>query len=150
MKNKCYSLFSALALSICMLTSLAGKAQITLGYFPFNYGEVQLTSPQEYLLFADFRMETNSFISNLNMELGGAINLRRAAQYNLYIGVGFRINPFVETTNLSGYYFPVGVRWRPITSIPKLGVVFELSPLLYESVVGGLAIRSKLGVSYAF
>ncbi len=130
--------------------SLAGRSQVTLGYFPFNYGEVQLTSPQEYLLFADFRMETNSFISNLNMELGGAVNLKRGAQYNFYLGAGFRFNPFAETTNLAGYYFPVGIRWLPIKAISKLGFVFELSPILYEKIGEGLAIRSKLGLSYAF
>jgi hypothetical protein len=143
-------LILSLAFSLCALTHYG---QVVLGYFPFNYGEVQLTSPQSALVFADLRIETNSFITNLNMELGGAVNLKRAEKHNLYLGVGLRGNPFDplnETSIINGYYVSMGVRWRPVKSVPKLGLVFELSPLFYEELGSGLALRSKLGLSYAF
>ncbi len=135
-------------LALCL--GFKAKSQVVLGYFPFNYGEVQLTSSQENLFFADLRVETNSFISNLNTELGGAINLQRTEQYNLYVGAGLRFNPFYAYASVSGYYLPVGVRWRPIRALSKLGLVFELSPLFYERLGEGLVLRSKLGLSYAF
>ena len=44
-------------------------------------------------LFADFKIETNNFISNLNMEFSPKFNLRRLEKANYYTGIGISMNP---------------------------------------------------------
>ena len=142
------TLFATLFLTLVY----TAKSQVALGYFPFNYSKVQITSNPQYLLFGDLRVETNSLISNLNIDFGLNFNLQRKDKYNLYIGPGFSGNPVYNDDNsnfLQGYSFTVGVRWLPIEKLKSLGVIFEIAPYADQTFESG-RINSNLGISYHF
>jgi len=137
---------------ILFLCCAAAKAQVAVGYFPFNYSMVQLTSSPEKLIFGDARMQTNSFISNSNIELAPFINLKRSEMVNYYFGVGVSINPFNHNDGVSltnGYFITIGVRIKPLNINRNAALLFEISP--YSNKDGNSAIiRTNLGLSYSF
>lgn len=137
---------------ISLALTATASAQLSLGYFPFNDSKVQLTTNPDKLVFADLRVETNSFFSNLNFELAPFVNLKRKESYNLYLGPGISAYPFYngdDESFLNGYFLTVGVRWMPIASLRALGFIFELSPYVDDTFEGG-RFRSHLGISYHF
>ncbi len=137
-------------LLVLLVSSIPMSAQLALGYFPFNYSQVQLTTNPDRLVFGDLRMETNSFITNLNIELAPMFNLLRREEFNFYAGGGVNLNPlYQEGSVVGGYFMTTGVRWMPLSQMRALGFIFELSPLLYDSFYGA-QLRSFLGVSYHF
>ena len=128
------------------------KAQVAIGYFPFNYSTVQLTSNPQHLVFGDFRVETNSLISNLNLALAINVNLIRRDKYNFYVGPGITSRPVYngdESSIIQGYYFTAGVRWMPFEKLKALGVILEISPYVDHTFESG-KLQSFLGVSYDF
>lgn len=132
------------------LSLMSAHGQVALGYFPFNYSQVQLTTNPDYRVFADVRVETNSFLANLNLESAVMVNLRHREAYNLYMGPGLRMNPFLtEEGVLNGYFLTLGTRWMPFSNLRSFGIIFELSPLLGPGWEGG-SLRSYLGLSYHF
>ncbi|MGB0176566.1 MAG: hypothetical protein ACPF9D_05330, partial [Owenweeksia sp.] len=74
---------------------------------------------------------------------------KRTETHNIYTGLGLNLNPLNKEDILNGYFFTIGVRWKPIPELRALGIIFELSPLFYESS-DGMNLRSFLGVSYQF
>lgn len=141
------TLFTLAALLICH--SL--KAQFAIGYFPFQ-SVVAVNSNTEKLLFADYRMETNTFLSNLNMELGAMFNIKRGSSVNYYTGAGasFNIgNIFQEIPFMNGYAATLGSRIKPLEENKNVQIIFEISPYINREFAGG-NIRTRLGVAYNF
>lgn len=140
-----------LVIIFILFTSFSTTAQVALGYFPWGYSQVQLSSSPSKLAFADLRVETNTFFANLNIELGLFVNLSRKEVYNLYLGPGVASYPFYNEDRkwISGYFMTAGVRWMPLKNLRNLAVIFEISPYLNNNLEGG-RLRSNLGLSYAF
>jgi len=69
------------------------------------------------LLWVDLRIETNTFFSNVNLELNAMVNIKRTDWVNYYSGLGINVNPFYGLESLpftNGYVLNVGVRVKPI------------------------------------
>jgi hypothetical protein len=142
-------LIKTLLFTFLCLNSL--KAQVALSYYPFQ-SIVGLSSNSERLLWVDGRLETNTFFSNVNMELNAMVNIRRGSYYNLYSGVGANVKPFYAAEGLAfdnGYLLHFGLRLKPWRKHPNLQVGFELSPYFNANFDGGV-LRSLLGFSYNF
>ncbi len=140
-----------LFLFIFGLNSKKAEAQIGVSYFPIQ-SIVALNSDSEKMLWADLRMETNTFIANINFELNGFYNFKRKDNINYYIGLGINVNPFYSLEGLSatnGYLIPVGCRIKPFPRIRNVQLAFEISPYLNPDFEGG-QIRSLLGLAYNF
>lgn len=131
--------------------SVPAVAQVSLGYFPWAYSQVQLTSNPSNLIFGDLRVETNSFIANLNIEAAVFTNLQRKEEYNLYLGPGVVTYPVYSDDEqfLTGYFLSLGVRWMPFEKLRQLGILFEISPYVNDSIEAA-RLRSNLGVAYHF
>ncbi len=139
-----------LCITLFSIATGVASAQVSLGYFPFNYHMVQLTSNPDNMVFGDIRLETNSFVSNLNLEVAPLlVNLKRTTAYNFYLGPGININPLNEVNVLNGYFLTTGIRWMPFEKLRSLALVFELSPMAFERL-DGAQLRSFLGLSYHF
>lgn len=132
-------------------TLFPAKAQVALSYFPFQ-SLLTVSSNTERLLWADFKIETNTFITNMNMELSPKWNIKRTEAVNYYFGAGLSLNPAYITADLpvaSGYFADIGVRVKPLKQHRNFQLVFELSPYI-NSELGGGNIRTRLGLSYNF
>lgn len=138
-------------LLICLLAAKVQFGQVVVSYFPFQ-SILSVCSNTDKRVFADMKLETNTFFSNLNTEISPKINFKRSKQASYYAGVGISINPANAFGNLSltnGYLLDVGVRIKPIEKFAAFQVVFELSPYLNRELNGG-NLRSRLGVAVGF
>jgi len=128
-----------------------GYSQVAVGYFPFQ-SVVSLSTNTEKAVWLDYKLETNSFSSNLNMEISPKWNFKRKESVNFYFGAGIAFNPIYAFSNLpvvNGSFLDFGARIKPLRQLKNLQVVFELSPYVNADVAGG-NIRSKLGLAWNF
>src|SRR5690606_35839969 len=90
-----------------VLLSVKARADFSIGYLPVNRSMLQATTNPEKFLFGDIRLQTNSFISNSNIEIAPFLNIRKRETVNIYWGIGVSINPFNAYSNsslLNGYF----------------------------------------------
>ncbi len=126
-------------------------AQVSVGYYPFQ-SLLAVSTASDRLLWAEYKLETNTFMSNLNMELSPRINVKRTAQVKYYVGAGISINPinqFAELSVLNGSFIDIGTRIKPLKTQPGLQVIFEISPYVNRTFDGG-NLRTRLGLSWEF
>lgn len=124
-------------------------SQIAISYYPFQ-SVLSVSSDTENLIWADLRVETNTFFSNINLEFDAMLNIKRTDWVNYYTGLGINVNPSYGLEDLpftNGYVFNAGIRIKPIEKHRNLHVVFELSPYFNRNFDGGI-IRTLFGVSY--
>ncbi len=126
------------------------------GQIAFTYHPIQsifsISSNTEKLIFCEYKIETNTFASNMNMELSTKINVKKTDWVNYYVGPGISFNPAYSFVNLSifnGYLLDVGARIKPIQKYKNIQLVFELSPYINREFNGG-NLRTRLGVAYNF
>jgi len=127
------------------------SSQIALGYHPFQ-SVLSVSSNTEKSLWLDYKLETNSFLSNLNMEFSPKYNVRMSERVNYYIGVGISINPLNSASDLpvtNGYFFDCGARIKPLSEDRNVQLIFELSPYVNREFSGG-SLRTRLGIGYNF
>ncbi len=70
-----------LVIIICLLTQKQLLAQVAISYYPFQSILSVSTNPDKKL-FADFKIETNNFVSNFNMEFSPKIHIKRLEKVN--------------------------------------------------------------------
>lgn len=136
-----------LIFSLVVLSQL--KAQIAVGYYPFQ-SVLSISTNTERVVWADFRIETNTFISNMNMELAPMWNFKRTDWVNYYAGFGTSFNPANTFQNLpfvNGYALYVGSRIKPIQKYKNVQLMFEISPYINQEFTSG-NLRALLGVAY--
>ena len=124
-------------------------SQIAVSYYPFQ-SILSVSSNTDKLLWADLRIETNTFFSNINLEFDAMVNIKRTDWINYYTGLGINVNPFYDLESLpftNGYVLNVGVRIKPIQRHKNLQVIFELGPYFNKNFDGGI-FRTLLGISY--
>jgi hypothetical protein len=140
-------IFIAIILSI----STYAQAQVAVSYFPF-LSILSISTNTEKLCWADYKIETNSFAGNFNMELSPKLNFRKRELTNYYVGPGVGFNPAYSFANLSimnGYFIDFGVRIKPLAKRRNFQIAFEISPYVNREFSGG-NIRTRLGVSWNF
>jgi hypothetical protein len=138
-------------LLIILTTQKQLNAQVAISYFPFQ-SILSISTNTEKRLFADFKVETNNFISNLNIELSPKVNFKRLEYANYYTGIGISINPTNSYSDLpitNGYFIDFGIRAIPIKTLSNFQVVFEISPYINKDFDGG-TIRTRLGFAWNF
>jgi hypothetical protein len=126
-------------------------AQVAVTYFPFQ-SVLGVDSNPERRLWAGVNAETNTFLSNVNLELHGMVNLHRAETVNAYLGLGLNTNPAAainELPLLNGYTLTLGTRIKPLAANRQVQVVFELAPYANTHFDGGY-LRTLLGLAYRF
>jgi hypothetical protein len=127
------------------------KAQVAVSYFPFQ-SILALSTNTEKLLWGDFKLETNTFFTNMNMEFSPKCHIKRSETVNYYIGAGLSINPVYIAADLSplnGFFADIGVRIKPLKTQPNVQLVFEISPYVNALLSGG-NFRTRLGLAYNF
>lgn len=141
--------FLFLFLFLFLIITSQSKAQIAVGYYPFQ-SIIALSLNPENRIFGDFRVETNTFFSNTNMEILPLVNLKRTDWANYYIGAGINFNPLNSFNDLSitnGFLLATGVRVKPIAKNEDFQILFEISPYVNRTATGGI-IRTLLGIAY--
>lgn len=141
---------ASLLLAVLMAPRPA-RAQVAVTYFPFQ-SVLGVDSDTERRLWAGLNVETNTFLSNVNLELHGMVNLHRTETVNVYAGLGVNTNPAAavnELPLLNGYTLTVGTRLKPLAANRRVQVVFELAPYANTYFDGGY-LRTLLGVAYNF
>lgn len=126
-------------------------SQVAVSYYPFQ-SILSVSSNTEKLFWVDYKVETNTFILNLNMELSPKFNLKRRERVNYYVGPGISFNLTNATADLpliNGYFIDIGVRIKPINKYKNIQLVFEISPYINNEFSGG-NLRTRLGISYNF
>lgn len=106
----------------------------------------------EHRLWLGLNAETNTFISNVNLELQGMANLKRGEWVNYYAGLGVNTNPLAAINELplvNGYTLTAGARIKPLANYRNVQLVFELTPYTNPHFDGGY-LRTLLGLSYNF
>jgi hypothetical protein len=127
------------------------RSQVAVSYFPFQ-SVLAISSNTERLLWADYKLETNTFAGNMDMELSPKLNFNRTEAVNYYTGPGVSFNPaytFSDLTVLNGYFLDFGVRVKPFSRNRSFQVVFEISPYANKNFNGG-SIRTRLGLGWNF
>ncbi|MCX6272183.1 MAG: hypothetical protein NTU44_13380 [Bacteroidetes bacterium] len=132
------------------MTNLAGlMGQVAISYYPFQ-SVLAISTNTEKVLWIDYRIETNTFFTNLNMEISPMWNISRTELVNYYLGPGISFNPaYMEDQNsiINGYFADLGIRIKPLKTDRRWQLVLELSPYLNREGNGG-NLRSKTGISY--
>ncbi len=127
------------------------KAQVSLGYYPFQ-SILSVSTNTEKVIWGDFRIETNTFFSNINMELSPMWNFKRTDWVNYYTGVGVNFNPvnvFQALPFINGYTLDFGARIKPLQKHRNVQLLFELSPYINQEFTSG-NLRTLLGIGYNF
>lgn len=133
------------------MLSLTSKSQIAITYVPFQ-SVLGISTNTDKLLWLDYKLETNTFVSNLNMEISPKINFKRTEFVNYYFGAGISFNPVYLSSELSvrnGYFIDFGARTKPFPNYKSIQILFELSPYINYQFGSG-NIRTRLGVCYNF
>ncbi len=135
-------------------------AQTTIQYYPFN-SLLGITQQAGNFLAFDYKVETNSFFNNMNMEFGLRILRKKTykviageevkiiKEINLYSGAGIAFNPLNSTGNIkviNGYYIDLGIRWH-LPFANYININFECSPYINRLFTNG-NIRTRLGIGY--
>jgi len=126
-------------------------SQVAISYFPFQ-SILSISTNTEKILFVDYKIETNNFISNLNMEFSPKFNLKRTEWINYYIGAGLSFNPanlYADLPITNGYFIDFGLRAKPFIKIRNFQVVFEISPYINKEFKSG-NIRTRIGLAWNF
>lgn len=126
-------------------------AQVAVSYFPFQ-SVLGVSSSTERRLWVGLNAQTNTFISNVNLEVQGMVNLKRGEWVNYYAGLGANANPASALNGLpllNGYTLTAGARIKPLANYRNVQVVFELAPYTNAHFDGGY-LRTMLGVAYNF
>ncbi len=134
---------------LCLCNHL--HSQVAVSYFPFQ-SILSISTNTEKLCWAEYKIETNSFVGNFNMELSPKLNFRKRELTNYYTGPGISFNPaysFVNLNIMNGYFIDFGVRIKPLPKRRNLQIVFEISPYVNREFSGG-NIRTRLGLSWNF
>lgn len=143
-----------LAILLFMFFALAKlQAQVAVGYYPFQ-SILSVSTNTEKLFWADLRVETNTFFSNMNTEISPMWNFKRTNSINYYIGAGLNFNPsniFQNLDAVNGYAFDFGVRLKPLPfqHLKNVQVMFEISPYFNTEFTSG-KLRTLLGFAYNF
>lgn len=136
----------------CLLLTLGGKAQLSLSYLPLS-SYIGISSNPERRAWVDFRLLTNTFISNSNMELLPVVNIKKDSVLKCYVGLGFNFNVIYGLYNegryINGYALAFGVRVSPFRAVRNLGFIAEISPYA-NTAFSGATLRSNLGVAWRF
>jgi len=149
-----YFLFSTRLLLVCalvILTTRSVSSQIALGYHPFQ-SILSVSSNTEKSFWLDYKLETNTLFSNLNMEFSPKYNLHTSERVNYYLGAGISINPLNGASDLpitNGYFLDCGARIKPLTENKNVQIIFEFSPYFNREFSGG-SLRTRLGIGYNF
>lgn len=141
---------SVVSIFLLSLLAAAADAQIAISYFPF-VSTLSVATNTEKWIWGDYKIATNTFVSNLNMELSPKVNLRRGPIANYYLGPGISFNPansFSDLPLINGYFLDMGARIKPLKH-KHFQVVFEISPYVNRAFTGG-NLRTLLGVAYNF
>ena len=138
------------------------SAQLTLSYYPWQ-SMIGLTKNIRNVVAFDYKLETNSFLNQMNMEFstrrykpvsfvaGTEDNLTAYFKVIYHYGIGCAFNPArigSGVTPLNGYFIDLGMRWH-IPSMNDLSIIFECSPYVNEGFTNG-NIRTRLGFGYRF
>lgn len=138
------------------------SAQLTLSYYPWQ-SMIGLTKNIRNVVAFDYKLETNSFLNQMNMEFstrrykpvsfvaGTEDNLTAYLKVIYHYGIGCAFNPArigSGVTPLNGYFIDLGMRWH-IPSMNDLSIIFECSPYVNEGFTNG-NIRTRLGFGYRF
>lgn len=126
-------------------------SQVAVSYFPFQ-SFIAISSNTEKLLWADYKVETNSFPTNTNMELSPKFNFRRKESVNYYLGPGISFNLANGVSNLgilNGYFLDFGARIKPLDQHKNFQIVFEISPYAQVDFKSGI-LRTRLGLAWNF
>jgi hypothetical protein len=143
-----------LIISLFFCLQIAYSQAVT--YYPFN-SVLSVSSNPNRVVWVDCRFQMNSYFSSLSTELLPMFNISKREKAKFYVGVGARFNfiNYITQTDpekqkpLEGYSLNVGVRASPIPKIPRLQVVFEISPYANKNFDLGL-LRANLGLGYVF
>jgi hypothetical protein len=126
-------------------------AQVAVTYFPFQ-SVLGVASDTERRLWVGVNAETNTFLSNVNLEWQGMANLKKGEWVNYYAGLGVNTNPLAAINELplvNGYSFTAGARIKPFANYRHVQVVFEVAPHANAYFDGG-TLRTLLGLAYNF
>ena len=126
-------------------------AQVAVTYFPFQ-SVLGVSSDTERRVWAVVNAETNTFISNVNLELQALVNVKKGEWVNYYTGLGVNTNPLSAVNELplvNGYSLTLGARIKPLAARRNVQVVFELAPYTNQYLDGGY-LRTMLGLAYNF
>ncbi|CCH51509.1 hypothetical protein BN8_00437 [Fibrisoma limi BUZ 3] len=133
------------------LGSQLSFGQASVAYYPFN-SLISVSTNADRAFWLDARVQTNTFFGSLSTTLAPMINVARREQVNYYTGLSVRFNALNGIDNrdvLEGYALHVGVRVKPILSVPNLRVAFEIAPYAQKNFKVGV-LQSFLGVAYQF
>jgi hypothetical protein len=137
--------------TLFIVVHLVSRSQVAISYFPIQ-SILSISSNTERLLWAEYKIETNTFFTNLNMEISPKINIKKTDWANYYVGPGASFNPsygVAELGLINGYFLDLGARIKPIQKHKSVHLVFEISPYVNRTFDGG-NLRTRLGVSYNF
>lgn len=138
-------------LLVALALARPAVAQVAVTYFPFQ-SVLGVASDTERRLWVGVNAETNTFISNVNLEWQAMANLKKGEWVNYYAGGGVNTNPLAALNELplvNGYSITAGARIKPWVNCSHVQLVFELTPYANAHLDGG-TIRTLLGLAYNF
>ena len=141
----------SLLLVFCCCLAGPTSAQVTITYFPFK-SILGVSTSTENKVWGGVNLETNTFLSNSNIELQGCFTVKKTPWVNYYLGLGINVTPFAALHQLfpvNGYTLTFGTRIKPFSAVPGGQVVFEVAPYSNPYFDGGY-IRTLLGIAYNF
>lgn len=142
-------LFSLILFAFC----INSQAQLSVGYYPYPYSKVEMTSNPNAVVFGGIRVQTNSFASNLNTDFNFCWNFKRQEQINFFAGLGARINLTDFGNNdinaYKGQYLMLGARFYPFEKLTPLGLSFDICPYAEGDFKSG-RLESNLGLFWSF
>jgi hypothetical protein len=133
-----------------MVTARA-YGQASLSYYPFS-SIVGISSNPDKIAWADLRIQTNTFLSNTNMEFCPMLNFKRDSVKKCYVGAGVNFNVIYGLVNdryINGYSVTVGSRISPFHKVRNLSFIIELSPYI-NAEFSGATLRTNLGIGWHF
>jgi len=136
----------------CILLLHTGiTGQVAVSYYLFQ-SQLSLSTNTEKTLWLDYRVETNSFLSNMNMEISPMWNFKKMESANYYAGPGVSFNLFYIAADIpyvNGYFLDIGARIKPFEKNRSVQIIFEISPYINSRATGG-NLRTRLGLAYNF
>lgn len=125
-----------------LLVNGIAKAQLNLSYHHSAVDKIGLGYNFSDRLWTDLRMYNSDLLNNFSPELVFCYNVVKKDRHEFYAGAGVTVGTF------TGFVFPVGVQFYPISEFRRFSLHVDFQPIIeFEESI--LAI-SSFGIRYRF
>jgi hypothetical protein len=132
---------TTLVITFLLFTSTV-KAQLSLSYHHSAVDKIGLGYNFSDRFWGELRMYNSDLLNNFSPEVVFCYNIVKKERHEFYTGAGVTVGTF------TGFVFPVGVQFYPISEFRRFSLHVDFQPII--EFEGSILAISSFGIRYRF